>query len=46
MALVEVLLPDKATPMKPSNGATTMKAEERLEKDLASDPEREEKRKE
>ena len=25
MALVEVLLPDKATPMKPSSGATTMK---------------------
>ena len=30
MALVEVLLPDSATPMKPSSGATTMKADAEL----------------
>src|ERR1700684_56621 len=36
MALVEVLLPDKATPMKPSSGATTMKAAPSLEKALGA----------
>src|SRR6202451_121544 len=38
MALVEVLLPDKATPMKPRIGATTMKYGPSAEKALASDP--------
>lgn len=38
MALVEVLLPDSATPMKPSSGATTMKATPSLENALASEP--------
>src|ERR1700731_451372 len=38
MALVEVLLPDNATPMKPRIGATTMKYGPSAEKALASDP--------
>src|ERR1700722_6833959 len=38
MALVEVLLPDSATPMKPNSGATTMKATPILENALASEP--------
>ena len=37
MALVEVLEPDRATPMKPSIGATTTKAVPILAKPLASD---------
>src|ERR1700744_602470 len=37
IALVEVLLPDSATPMKPRIGATTMKAEPSDEKGFASD---------
>ncbi len=37
MALVEVLLPDSATPMKPRIGATTMKATPKEENALASD---------
>ena len=38
MALVEVLLPDSATPMKPRIGATTMKYGPSAENALASDP--------
>ena len=38
MALVEVLLPDSATPMKPRIGATTMKDGPIAEKALASEP--------
>src|SRR5215475_3086566 len=38
MALVEVLLPESATPMKPRSGATTIKADPILEKELASEP--------
>src|SRR6516164_7936032 len=38
MALVDVLLPDSATPMKPSSGATMMKNGPSAEKALASDP--------
>ena len=38
MALVEVLEPDSATPMKPRTGATTMKDGPSLEKALASEP--------
>src|SRR5215470_18965353 len=37
IALVEVLLPDKATPMNPRIGATTMKAVPRDEKAFASE---------
>src|SRR5262249_15924930 len=38
MALVEVLLPESATPMKPSSGATMMKNGPISENALASDP--------
>ena len=38
IALVEVLLPDSATPIQPRIGATTMKATPIFEKALASEP--------